>query len=85
MTALDFLLSRQPWLITSEALTAMASQAVAFFDRETAPPEPPENPRLAVEDGVGIIRLRGPLNAVESKQRLYGFAARRERISASTR
>ena len=61
MTALDSLFSRQPWLITSEAMHSMAAQAVAFFDARLALPEPSSNPLLSVEDGVGIIRIHGPL------------------------
>ena len=61
MTALDSLLSRQPWLITSEAMHSMAAQAVAFFDARMTLPEPSSNPLLSVEDGVGIIRIHGPL------------------------
>ncbi len=61
MTALDSLLSRQPWLITSEAMHSMAAQAMAFFDARLTLPEPSSNPLLSVEDGVGIIRIHGPL------------------------
>lgn len=61
MTALDSLLSRQSWLITSEAMHCMAAQAVAFFDARLTLPEPSSNPLLSVEDGVGIIRIHGPL------------------------
>ncbi|GAA5148088.1 hypothetical protein GCM10023213_43700 [Prosthecobacter algae] len=61
MTALDSLFSRQPWLITSEAMHSMAAQAVAFFDARLTLPEPSSNPLLSVEEGVGIIRIHGPL------------------------
>jgi len=61
VTALDSLLSRQPWLITSEAMHSMAAQAVAFFDARLTLPKPSSNPLLSVEDGVGIIRIHGPL------------------------
>jgi signal peptide peptidase SppA len=61
VTALDSLLSRQPWLITSEAMHSMAAQAMAFFDARLTLPEPSSNPLLSVEDGVGIIRIHGPL------------------------
>jgi signal peptide peptidase SppA len=61
VTALDSLLSRQPWLITSEAMHSMAAQAVAFFDARLTLPEPSSNPLLSVEDGIGIIRIHGPL------------------------
>ena len=39
----------------------MAAQAVAFFDARLTLPEPSSNPLLSVEDGVGIIRIYGPL------------------------
>jgi len=61
VTVLDSLLSRQPWLITSEAMQSMAAQAAAFFDARFSLPEAAENPLLTMEDGVGIIRLHGPL------------------------
>ena len=61
MTVLDSLLSRQPWLITSEAMQSMAAQAAAYFDARFSLPEAAENPLLTMEDGVGIIRLHGPL------------------------
>lgn len=61
MTVLDSLLSRQPWLITSEAMQSMAAQAAAYFDARFSLPEAAENPLLTIEDGVGIIRLHGPL------------------------
>ncbi len=40
---------------------SMAAQAVAFFDARLTLPEPSSNPLLSVEDGVGIIRIHGPL------------------------
>ena len=61
MTALDSLLSRQPWLITTDAMQGMVAQAVAFFDARIQLPEPTRNALLAVVDGVGIIDLHGPL------------------------
>jgi len=61
VTALDSLFSRQPWLITSEAMHSMAAQAVAFFDARLTLPEPSSNPLLSVENGVGIISIHGPL------------------------
>jgi len=59
--ALESFLSRQPWLITCDALNAMASQAIAFFDGKAPPPERATHPLLSIEDGVGIIDLHGPL------------------------
>lgn len=61
MTALDSLLSRQPWLITTEAMQGMLAQAAAFFDARLTLPEPASSLLLSVEDGVGIIRVHGPL------------------------
>lgn len=40
---------------------SMAAQAVAFFDARLTLPKPSSNPLLSVEDGVGIIRIHGPL------------------------
>ena len=61
MTALDSLLSRQPWLITTDAMQGMVAQAVAFFDARIQLPEPTRNALLSVVDGIGIIDLHGPL------------------------
>jgi signal peptide peptidase SppA len=61
VTALDSLLSRQPWLITTDAMHSMAAQTVAFFDSRLTLPESSSNHLLSVEDGVGIIRIHGPL------------------------
>lgn len=61
MTALDFLLRRQPWLITPEALRAIGSKAIGFFDKQIALPDHSTNELLNVEDGVGIISLHGPM------------------------
>jgi signal peptide peptidase SppA len=61
VTALDSLLSRQPWLITTDAMHSMAAQTVAFFDSRLTLPESSSNHLLSVEEGVGIIRIHGPL------------------------
>lgn len=42
-------------------MQSMAAQAAAFFDARFSLPESAENPLLTMEDGVGIIRLHGPL------------------------
>ena len=42
-------------------MQSMAAQAAAFFDARFSLPEAAENPLLTMEDGVGIIRLHGPL------------------------
>jgi signal peptide peptidase SppA len=61
VTALDSLLSRQPWLITTDAMQGMVAQAVAFFDARIQLPDASRNALLAVVDGIGIIDLHGPL------------------------
>jgi len=61
VTALDSLLSRQPWLITTDAMQAMANQAVAFFDARVKLPERDSNPLLSVENGIASVRVHGPL------------------------
>jgi signal peptide peptidase SppA len=61
VTALDSLFARQPWLITTEAMQAMATQAVAFFDTRLNLPERESNPLLSVENGIASVRVRGPL------------------------
>jgi signal peptide peptidase SppA len=51
----------QPWLLTPEAHAAMVAASRAFFE---APPEieaGPESPLLSVEEGVGIVRVDGPI------------------------
>lgn len=42
-------------------MQSMAAQAAAFFDARFSLPEAAEKPLLTMEDGVGIIRLHGPL------------------------
>lgn len=42
-------------------MQSMAAQAAAYFDARFSLPEAAENPLLMMEDGVGIIRLHGPL------------------------
>lgn len=61
MTALDSLFARQPWLITTDAMQAMATQAVAFFDARLKLPERESNPLLSVENGIASVRVHGPL------------------------
>jgi signal peptide peptidase SppA len=61
VTALDSLLSRQPWLITTDAMQGMVAQAVAFFDARIQLPDASRNALLSVSDGIGIIDLHGPL------------------------
>lgn len=61
MTALDSLLSRQPWLITTDAMQGMVAQAAAFFDARIQLPGASCNALLSVSDGVATIDLHGPL------------------------
>jgi len=61
VTALDSLFARQPWLITTEAMQSMATQAVAFFDARLKLPERESNPVLSVENGIASVRVHGPL------------------------
>ena len=56
MTPTNFL---QPWLITAEALQAI--HAASFFDRKPEENPPPINPCLSIEDGVGVVAIRGPM------------------------
>jgi hypothetical protein len=61
VTALDSLFARQPWLVTTEAMQSMATQAVAFFDARLKLPERESNPLLSVENGIASVRVHGPL------------------------
>jgi signal peptide peptidase SppA len=61
VTALDSLFASQPWLITADAMQAMANQAVAFFDTRVKLPERESNPLLSVENGIASVRVHGPL------------------------
>lgn len=56
MTPTTFL---QPWLITAEALQAI--HAASFFDRKPDQPPAPDSPSLTIEDGVGVVAIRGPM------------------------
>ncbi len=56
MTPTTFL---QPWLITAEALQAI--HAASFFDRKPDQPPAPASPSLTIEDGVGVVAIRGPM------------------------
>lgn len=61
MTPLDAIRSRQPWLITPEALDHFAARTTAFGDGQLFKDDPPTHSLLRIEDGVGIVRLNGPL------------------------
>ena len=75
MTALDSLLSRQPWLITTDAMQAMANQAVAFFDARVKLPERDSNPLLSVENGIASVRVHGPLMRDRRVARFFATGA----------
>jgi signal peptide peptidase SppA len=51
----------QPWLITPETHAAMlrAFSRIELFREDAPPPQPPE--LLAVESGVGIVTIHGPM------------------------
>ena len=49
----------QPWLITAEALQAI--HAASFFDRKPDQPPAPASPCLSIDDGVGVVAIRGPM------------------------
>jgi signal peptide peptidase SppA len=55
------LLQKQPWLIAPEALGAMVAATKSFFDNAPDLPERPNSPCLALEDGVGVISITGPM------------------------
>ena len=61
MTPLDAIRTRQPWLITPEALDHFAARATAFGDGQLFKDDPPAHSLLSIEDGVGIVSLNGPL------------------------
>jgi signal peptide peptidase SppA len=58
----DALFLKQPWLITPEAHAAMVAAAQSFFSTPPAQIQPePLSPLLAVENGVGIVTIDGPI------------------------
>jgi signal peptide peptidase SppA len=61
VTLAETLFLKQPWLITPEALHAVATSAKAFFGSSAPLPSEPKSDLLTLEDGVGIITLEGPL------------------------
>ena len=68
MTLADTLFLQQPWLITPEAHAGMIAAAQTFFNAPKSPfdtadedEEENEPDLLTVEDGVGIIPIRGPM------------------------
>lgn len=61
MKALDVLRSRQPWLITPEALDHFAARTAAFATGQLFRDDPPTHPLLDIDDRIGIVRLHGPL------------------------
>jgi signal peptide peptidase SppA len=61
VTPLDAIRSRQPWLITPEALDHFAARTTAFATGQLFQDDPPTHPLLSIEDGVGIVSLDGPL------------------------
>ena len=61
MKALDVLRSRQPWLITPEALDHFAARTAAFGTGQLLRDDPPTHPLLDIDERIGIVRLHGPL------------------------
>lgn len=68
MTLADTLFLQQPWLTTPEAHAAMVAAGQSFFNAPKSPfdtedddKEENEPDLLCVEDGVGIIPIRGPM------------------------
>ena len=61
MKALDVLRSRQPWLITPEALDHFAARTAAFATGQLFRDDPPTHPLLNIDERIGIVRLHGPL------------------------
>jgi len=55
-------IQHREWLIQPEALQSMASSLRGLVDRGgMLPKQASENPLLAVEDGVGVIAIEGPI------------------------
>ncbi len=52
---------KQPWLITSEALEAMASSTLAFMDNPPSLERKEPHPLLSIENGIGVISISGPM------------------------
>ena len=61
MTLAETLLLKQPWLITPDAFRAMTVAAHAFLDNRAALPSFTKSPLLNIEDGIGVIDMRGPM------------------------
>jgi signal peptide peptidase SppA len=74
------LLLRQPWLILPEAILAMAD--AISIQRPGSPVEPPG--LLSVEDGVGVIGIRGPIiRSPDAISRLLFGATSHDEISGA--
>ena len=84
MTPFDAIRTRQPWLIAPDALEHFAARATAYSLGQLRQEEPPTHPLLAIEGGVGIVTLSGPLirrpDALESW--LFGAVDTEEAIAA---
>lgn len=61
MTFAETILLRQPWLITPDALRAMAVAVQTFTAAPSSFPSAEASPLLNIENGVGVIDVSGPL------------------------
>jgi len=64
--ALDILRSRQPWLITSEALDHFVARTAAFATGQIFREDPPSHPLLDIDERIGIVHLHGPLSTEDA-------------------
>ncbi|MGA0846157.1 MAG: hypothetical protein ACO3RV_06405, partial [Luteolibacter sp.] len=56
------LLQNREWLIQPDALHAMAATTRAFHDRGgNLPASAPASDLLAIEDGIGVVAINGPI------------------------
>lgn len=75
------------WLIQPDALHAMAATTRAFHDRGgTLPASAPASDLLAIEDGIGVVTINGPiLRKPDFFSRVFLGAADSEEIGSAIR
>lgn len=61
MKPAEVLFYDQPWLLTPQAHAAMVAASRAFLESPPAIEPEPDSPLLAIEDGVGIVSIEGPI------------------------